>query len=295
MKIGVIGSINVDLVVEMDKFVSKGETIIGNDFQLFMGGKGANQATMIKALNDSIVFCGAVGNDVYSEKVSAHFNSIGIVKDFLLHKSGSTGLAIIQLVQGDNAIVVIPGVNNIISEKDVDHFLEKNPEIQFMVLQLEIKFDIVKYIIQKCKELQIKVILNPAPATKLVEDIIESVDYLIPNETETELIFNNTDYLEVVTNYKEKVIVTLGEKGVVFWDKNENVPKVIPANKINVVDTTGAGDSFVAGFAVGLFSQLSIEDSIKLGINVASMTCESMGAQGAFFRIKDKYKSKETL
>lgn len=293
MKIGVIGSINVDLVVGLDKFVRKGETLIGNDIQLYMGGKGANQATMIKALSDSIIFCGAVGNDVYAEKVSTHFDSIGLSKDFIQHKMGSTGLAIIQLVEGDNAIVVVPGVNNSFSKQDVDHFLESNPEIHIMVLQLEINFDIVKYIIKKCKELDIKVILNPAPAAKLDQNVIDDVDYLIPNETETELIFGSNDYHDVVSTYKGKVLVTLGEKGVIFWDKHENVPKIVPANKIKVVDTTGAGDSFVAGFAVGLLNQLDLQSSIKLGIDVASMTCESMGAQSAIFKIKDKFKTKE--
>lgn len=295
MKIGVIGSINVDLVVGMDKFVRKGETLIGNDIQLYMGGKGANQATMIKALEDSIVFCGAVGNDVYAEKVSTHFDSIGLSREFINHKKGSTGLAIIQLVEGDNAIIVVPGVNNKFNETDVDNFLKSNPDIHVVVLQLEINFDIVKYIIRKCKELNIKVILNPAPAAKLDQEIIESIDYLIPNETETELIFNTNDYFEVVAEHKGKVLITLGEKGVIFWDKYENVPKIVPANKINVVDTTGAGDSFVAGFAVGLINNLDLRDSVKLGIDVASLTCESMGAQGAFFKIRDKFKNKETL
>lgn len=290
MKIGVIGSINIDLVLKLERFMRKGETVIGKDFQLHMGGKGANQATMMTSLVDSVIFCGAVGNDAYAAKVLSHFEAIGLQRDFIYRKEGNTGLALIQLVEGDNAIAVVPGVNNMFTREDIDNFFEKNDDIGVVVLQLEINFDVVEYIITKCHNNGIKVILNPAPAKDIDKNLIDKVHYLIPNETEAELIFKTNDYKSIVEDNLGKVIITLGDKGVIFWDSNENVPKIIPARKINVVDTTGAGDSFIAGFSVGLIKNMSISEAIELGIEVASLTCESMGAQGAFERIKKEIK-----
>lgn len=290
MKIGVIGSINIDLVLRLERFMRKGETVIGQDFQLHMGGKGANQATMMTSLIDSVIFCGAVGNDAYADKALSHFAAIGLQKDFIYQKEGNTGLALIQLVEGDNAIAVVPGVNNLFTREDIDNFFEKNKDIEIVVLQLEINFDIVEHIITKCHNNGIKVILNPAPAKDIDKSIIEKVHYLIPNETEAELIFKTNDYKSIVKDNLGKVIITLGDNGVIFWDSVENVPKIIPDKKINVLDTTGAGDSFIAGFSVGLIKNMSISAAIELGIVVASLTCESMGAQGAFERIKKEIK-----
>lgn len=290
MKIGVIGSINIDLVVKLNQFLKKGETIIGSDFQLHMGGKGANQASMIRSLVDSVVFCGAVGDDIYAEKVMGHFKKLGISHEFIKHKKGNTGLAMIQLVSGDNAIAVIPGVNNKINKEDIDDFIDSNGDLKIIVLQLEINYDAIEYIVNKCSSLGITIILNPAPAREISKAILDKIDYLIPNESEAQFLFKTDNYYEIVEEYKGKVLITLGEKGVIFWDKYENVPKIIPAHEINVVDTTGAGDSFVAGFSVGILKNKDIKDCIELGITLASLTCESMGAQGAYERIKKEIK-----
>jgi ribokinase len=142
-------------------------------------------------------------------------------------------------------------------------------------------------LIDKAFALGIKVILNPAPAVNLNPDIVDKVAFLIPNETEAEAIFKTNDLDEIVKQNQGKVIITLGKKGVMYL--NGNVPKIIPAQKINVVDTTGAGDSFVAGFTSGIAGGLSVEEAINKGINVASITCQFLGAQTSYKKVKEVY------
>ncbi len=132
--------------------------------------------------------------------------------------------------------------------------------------------------------------MNPAPAIDLDESIIENVEYLIPNETEAETIFKSNDLESIVKEYKGKVIITLGENGVMYY--KDNLVKVEPSNKITVVDTTGAGDSFVAGFTSGIANNLDIQNAIKKGIAIASITCEHLGAQTSYAVLKEKTKWK---
>jgi ribokinase len=292
MKIGIIGSINVDLMIKLNNFMSKGVTTFTENFELMMGGKGANQAVMLRSLNDNVSFCGAVGNDVYATSLVNYFNKKGLKTDYIFKKNSNTGLAIIQIVKQDNSIAVVPGANNLITKKDIDKFLQGNPDLKVVVSQLEINFSAVEYLIGKCKEKSIPIILNPAPGKKISKNLIEKVDYLIPNETEAKLIFNSEDFNKLVNKYKEKLIITLGSKGVLYYNKKKSKAELIPAQKIKVVDTTGAGDSFVAGFASGVVKGSTIAESIKLGIEIASLTCQVMGAQGAYELVKNKYNSK---
>ncbi len=292
MKIAVVGSINTDLVYTTDKAPSKGETLFGNDFKILNGGKGANQAVSISALEDDVIFLGALGNDVFGKQYFEYLISLGLNGNVLTKKSNS-GLAIIQLADNDNSIVVIKGANDLITKNDIDLFFDNNPSIEILVAQLEINYDTNKYLIRKAKDLGIRIILNPAPAIDLDESIIESVEYLIPNETEAEAIFKNKNPESIVGKYKGKVIITLGENGVMYYMNNKVI--VEPSDKITVIDTTGAGDSFVAGFTSGIANNLSIQNAIKRGIKIASITCKHLGAQTSYSVLKEikKWKNKE--
>ncbi len=287
MKIAVVGSINTDLVYTIDKAPSKGETLFGNDFKILNGGKGANQAVILSALEDDVLFLGALGNDVFGKQYLEHLISLGLNGNVTTKESNS-GLAVIQLADNDNSIVVIKGANDLISKKDIDLFFDINPSIEILVAQLEININTSEYMFKKAKKLGIKIILNPAPAIDLDESIIENVEYLIPNETEAETIFKSNDLESIVKKYKGKVIITLGENGVMYY--KDKVVKVEPSNKITVVDTTGAGDSFVAGFTSGIANNLDIQNAIKKGIAIASITCEHLGAQTSYAVLKEKTK-----
>jgi len=284
MKIGVVGSINIDMMYTLEQFLKKGETLFGDNFQVLMGGKGANQAVMLSALNDNVVFLGAVGNDDFAERALHHLESKNVKVDFISKKEKNTGLAIIQIVHGDNSIAVIPGANTLIKKEEIDRFLSKNHDLELVVSQLEINIDAVNYLIDQCHAKRIPIILNPAPAQPLSDEIIEKVDFLIPNETETEYLFHTDDFEGLVKRYAGKLLITMGSRGVMYFDGN--VPIIVPSEKLNVVDTTGAGDSFVAGFATGIGNHLNMRNAVELGIKVASMTCMCMGAQGAYERVR---------
>ena len=290
MKIGVVGSINVDMVYSLPKFLKLGETLMGSNFQLLMGGKGANQAVMTSALVDDVVFLGAVGKDSFGTNAIANLTSKGVGVENISLKDNSTGLAIIQLVNGENSIAVIPGANLDIQKSEIDHFLDQHPDLGLVISQLEINIDAIIHLVDQCKARHISIILNPAPAQKLSSDLIDKVDYLIPNENETEFLFNSQDYEKLVTDFAGKLIITLGSKGVMYYDQQKAV--ISPSQKIEVVDTTGAGDSFVAGFAAGISKKLGIKAAVELGIEIASLTCISMGAQGAYERVKKEHYEK---
>lgn len=284
MRIAVIGSINVDLMYKIEKKIDDGETMFAKQYDILDGGKGANQAVMLSALSDNTVFLGAIGNDSFSMNSIKNLEDKNLDINDIVIKDGNTGLAIIEVFNNNNTIVVFPGVNMMLSKEDVDKFLEKYQDIEVMVLQLEIKMDVVEHIVNSCYSKNIMIILNPAPATSLSSEVIEKIDYLIPNETETIHIFGNDNYEELVKKYKGKLIITLGEEGVMFY--NGKTSERIEAKKIVVSDTTGAGDSFVAGFAKSISKKIPLKESIENGIYIASLACLCFGAQTAYEVVK---------
>lgn len=283
MKVAVIGSINVDVIYHVDRMPVKGETLFGNSYEMKNGGKGANQGVILSALEDDVLFFGAVGKDVYGEQSLENFKNLGLNGNVLI-KEGNSGLAIIQITNQDNSIVVFKGTNDLINTNDIDTFFDNNKDIEVIVSQLEINIEAVKYMIRKAHSLGIKVILNPAPALYLEEEVVSLVDYLIPNETEAELLFGTSDLEAIIEKGQGKVLITHGSKGVLYYD---NGVKLAPAQDIDVVDTTGAGDSFVAGFTSGIMRNLPIKKAVERGIEVASITCMHLGAQTSYQKVKE--------
>lgn len=284
MKIGVIGSINVDLVYQLNSPLQLGETRFADTYDVLDGGKGANQAVLLKALHDSTVFLGAIGSDAMGAKAKKSLNQKALADDVLMHDD-PTGLAVIQLTEGENQIVVFPGANLTITPTDVDTFFQNHPDLDFLVTQLETNHDGVAYALKTAHQKGIKTILNPAPAPEAFDlDLLKSIDYLIPNEHEIMAIFGNVPMDTVLTEYPEKVIVTLGKEGVKYATGETIVH--VPAQPIDVIDTTGAGDSFIAGFVSALAQQKSLKAAVEKGIVVASLTCQRMGAQGAYAELK---------
>ncbi len=284
MKIGVIGSINVDLVYQLNSPLQLGETRFADTYEVLDGGKGANQAVLLKALHDSTVFLGAIGPDAMGAKAKKSLEQKALVSDVLTHDD-PTGLAVIQLTKGENQIVVFPGANLTITPNDVDHFFETHPDLDFLVTQLETNHDGITYALKTAHQKGIKTVLNPAPAPETFDlELIPSIDYLIPNEHEILAIFGNVPIETVLTQYPEKVIVTLGKDGVKYASEETIIH--VPAQTIDVIDTTGAGDSFIAGFVSALAQQKPLKAAVEKGIVVASLTCQRMGAQGAYAELK---------
>ncbi|QVK20877.1 ribokinase [Mycoplasmatota bacterium] len=285
MNIVVVGSINTDLITISDKFPKIGETITGNDFTTLPGGKGANQAVGAAKLGTEVLFVGCVGNDSNGELSLNNFKNENVNTDYVKKIDGvPSGIAQITVAEGDNSIIVVSGANNEVTKELVKNNLSAFDNAKIVLLQLEIPLETVEYVTEVCNERGIKVILNPAPAVDLDLELIEKVDYLTPNEIELEMIFN--DSMEnVLKQYPNKVIMTSGDKGV-YYHNGDSIVNV-PGFKVDVVDTTGAGDSFNGALAYGLFNNFNLKKAIEIANLVASKTVQKIGAQTAMPYLED--------
>ncbi|WP_288550333.1 ribokinase [uncultured Brachyspira sp.] len=272
-KILVIGSINKDLVVNTLRFPKEGETILGNNFYTTNGGKGANQACAIGKLGGDVSMLGAVGNDNFAKDLSDALSSNNVnINNLLIKDNVSTGIAVITVTNdGANHIIVVQGANALITKDDVKEDLISSFDI--IVMQLEIPLEIAKYAASIAKKLGKTVVLNPSPAVKLDRDFLSCVDILIPNETEIDII-GGVDY--VLECGVKNIILTLGADGCELITKQNR--KHFDAYKVNVVDTTAAGDSFLGGVVRMIADDKTIEEAIEFATKVSNITVTRKGA-----------------
>lgn len=272
-KILVIGSINKDLVVNTLRFPKEGETILGNNFYTTNGGKGANQACAIGKLGGDVSMLGAVGNDNFAKDLSDALSSNNVnINNLLIKDNVSTGIAVITVTNdGANHIIVAQGANALITKDDIKEKLIASFDI--IVMQLEIPLEIAKYAASIAKKLGKTVVLNPSPAIKLDKDFLSCVDILIPNETEIDII-GGVDY--VLECGVKNIILTLGADGCELITKQNR--KHFDAYKVNVVDTTAAGDSFLGGVVRMIADDKTIEEAIEFATKVSNITVTRKGA-----------------
>lgn len=279
MKIGVVGSINMDLVVVADRIPNKGETIIGRELQYNAGGKGSNQAVAIARLGGDVVMFGKVGNDEHGKKLIQKMNENGVETKFIqVDTTADTGLALITVGDHDNAIVVLPGANQFVDIAYIDAIQAELLSCDFIVLQHEIPLATNEYVVKLCKKHHIKTLLNPAPAAQLNEELIDLVDFITPNEHEAALLFGSANVEEMMLRYPEKLIVTQGSQGIACATKTSGVIQV-PSRKSNVVDTTGAGDTFNGAFVYAYTSGYAVVDALRFANVAAGLSTEMTGAQ----------------
>lgn len=277
-KIVVIGSINVDLVFTSDKRPQAGETVMGKTFSLIPGGKGANQAVAASKLGADTYMIACVGNDSNGEFSLKNLNDMGVnTRGVKIVDEVPTGLANIIVADNDNSIIVIPGANFAIGNDLIDENKNLILLADMVLLQLEIPMEVVEYVVDICFENKVRVLVNPAPAAPLKKSLIDRATYITPNEHELKLIFDNLDTDEVLKKYPNKLIVTMGSKGVKYHDGKEI--RVIPSNKVDVVDTTGAGDTFCGALAAALVRGDSIRDAIIFANKAAAFAVTKLGAQ----------------
>lgn len=278
-KITVVGSISTDFIVSTDRRPEVGETVEGKGFNTAFGGKGANQAVVAARLGKETHMVGAVGGDEFAERLLDNLKenhiSVNNVERVTHLPSGS---ALITLADGDNSIIYVPGANAKVTTKEIDKAANDIQESDMVLVQNETPQSTVDYLINKCSEWEISILLNPAPARKISQEYVEAVNYLTPNETEFALLFPNQSMEEVLERYPDKLMITLGEKGVVYHD-GEKVVTVPSYHVKKVVDTTGAGDTFNGAFAVARTSGLSMEQSIKFANLAAAVSIQKKGAQ----------------
>lgn len=280
MKISVVGSINMDMNILAERIPLKGETILGSDINYKPGGKGANQAVAMARLGAKVSFFGCIGNDDNGNKVIENLSNENIdTSNISTITNVPTGIAIITIGENDNTIVVVPGANEYVTKGYVDSVKEEILNSDLVVLQNEIPLETTEYVIDICHENNIEVLLNPAPAFKVKKEVVEKVTYLTPNEHEAKLIFGDNKILdEMLVEYPNKLIVTLGDKGVGFAE-DVNTVKILPTRKANVVDTTGAGDTLNGAFAVKVIEYKNIEKALQFANIAASLSTEKLGAQ----------------
>lgn len=290
----VVGSLNMDLVVRTERIPRPGETILGDDFRTIPGGKGANQAVAAARLGARVSMVGCVGQDAFGqtlldglrrERVNvAHVHQLA---------DAPTGVAMITVeASGQNSIVVASGANMLMTSQQVTEALTALAPFQVLVMQLESPLGAVSMAARQARSLDAHVILNPAPARSLPAEFLQAVHILIPNESETELLtgqaVSSLSQAQVASQSllrqgPEAVIITLGSRGALVATKDGDMEHLAP-HTVDVVDTTAAGDAFVAGVAVGVGEGMSLVEAAQLGNAAGALVVTRMGAQPAMPR-----------
>lgn len=286
-KIAVIGSVNVDRFIEMTRFPDSGETVKANELALMFGGKGANQAVAARKLESEVTFFGTTGVDDAAVKVTENFKKYGVNTEYIQRVSeANTGSAYVFSDESDNRIILIEGANQYTNKQYLQDNIDAILRHDIFLIQFEIPFESIEYIIPILKKHNKVIILDPAPAQEMSSSMINNCTYLLPNEHEVDILFNdNEDFSEKVRRYPNKLIVTNGEKGVFHSDGHKVINT--PSIPTEVVDTTGAGDTFAGAFAVGIAEGKSVQESIKIGIKAASFAISKQGAQTGMPNRKD--------
>jgi len=285
-KILVIGSLNMDLVSHVPHLPRGGETISSLKFQKNPGGKGANQAAAAAKLGADVAMIGKVGHDDYGKQLLETLREAG-VDTAGIQQEGTTGMAFINVSsEGENNIVLVPGANHTLTKSDINKLSGMMDQSDFILMQLEIPLDVVEYVIKLADEKNKQVILNPAPAQTLEQALLSKVHTLVPNETELNILTGmpTTTHEEITQAAQtllntgvKKLIVTMGEKGSYLIEKEKQVH--IPAYHVKAVDTTAAGDSFIAAFATGLAKGMEDVDAAKFAAKVSAIVVTKEGAQ----------------
>lgn len=291
----VIGSLNMDLVVNVDTMPKPGQTLLGGNFKEVPGGKGANQAVAMARLGGKVSMIGKVGNDSFGKTLINALNNDNVNTNHIHTANCSTGVAFITVDKNaQNAIVVAPGANFELSKDDIDKNIDCIKNSDIVVIQLETPLETVKYALQIAKDLNKYTILNPAPAIKLNDDIIKNVDLLTPNETELEIISEmkieskddiNKAAKKMIEKGIKELIVTLGSKGSLYINEEKSFFK--SAYKVEAVDTTAAGDSFTGALAVALSNNKNIAEAMDFASKVGALSVMKEGAQSSLPTLKD--------
>ena len=294
-KILVIGSLNMDHIVHVPHMVKQGETILAEDDLRFVpGGKGANQAYAIGKLGGDVCMLGKVGKDEAGKSMLQNLSEVAVDTSKIELSDASTGTAWICVnEEGDNSIVVIPGANKQVDIPYIEKNLSEIQKSELLILQLEIPVETVCFAAKEAKQRGKLVILDPAPAKAgLPAELFSYVDILKPNETELAILTGmdaSTKVEDMVKElrklYKGTLVVSMGEKGVLIDDGERS--SRLPARKTTVVDTTAAGDSFVAGMALKLVENKSLEEAIEYAQKLASIVVSRSGAQSSIPTAKE--------
>lgn len=290
-RVAVVGSANVDLITFNDAFPRPGETIFGKRFDLGFGGKGANQAVAARRCGAAVSMVANVGSDLFGPATITNFQSLGIDAGHVRIAEGtSTGVAPIFVdASGQNRILVVKGANETLSAQDVDDAAADLRQSDTILSQFEIPLDTVYHTVQFAALNKIRCIVNPAPALHFDFAKIATADYFVPNESEAEAITgipvqtledarNCADFL--LAQGLARVVITLGERGSLL--ATSKACELIPACKVDAVDSTGAGDAFIGSFAVFLAEGFTDQEALTRASLYAALSTTRAGTQKSF-------------
>ncbi|MGW8316502.1 MAG: ribokinase [Bacteroidales bacterium] len=294
-KILVVGSSNTDLIIRVPEIPRPGETLLGGEFSTFPGGKGGNQAVAASRAGGEVVFITSVGEDTYGEESIKGYKHDHIeTENIKICKNTPSGVAMITVSdKGENSIAVASGANALLEPGDLEDARGSFEEAAVMLIQLEIPLATVARAVELCRDLATRVILNPAPAAMLPDELLSGIDIITPNETETEKLTGITvleegDALEASEILHGKgiptVIITMGEAGAFLSDRPSGLRKMIRGFSVGAVDSTAAGDVFNGQLAVALTEGKSLEEAVVLANAAAALSVQKLGAQSSIPR-----------
>lgn len=271
----IVGSINMDLTIMTEKVPMQGETVLGNSFATYPGGKGANQAVAAARLGADVNMIGAVGNDPFGRELLEHLKTEEInIEGIMPDSENPTGIANIILSEDDNRIIVASGANMDVDAVLVDKHLQLIKQSDVVLLQLEIPMETVVYTLEVAREYDVPVIVNPAPYQDFPQGVLTGFAYVTPNEIEAEAMKADPLY----DSMHQKIIMTQGDKGVQYVENGAE--QFLLGYSVSVKDTTGAGDTFNGAFAAEIGAGASVTEAVKFANAAAALSVTKVGAQG---------------
>lgn len=294
-KIVVIGSSNTDMTVVADRLPVPGETVLGGKFAMGQGGKGANQAVAAQRLGGDVTFICKLGRDIFGENAIQEYKKDGMDTSKIMYSDQPSGVALISVdTHAENCIVVASGANGDITVDDIEANRKEIEEAAILLLQLEIPVEAVVRAAKIGHEAGVCVVLNPAPACDLPEEIYQYLSLIIPNQTEIALMTgieanDEEGAAKAVEALQAKgtkdVIVTMGSKGSMVY--HEGQATFVPSRKVNAVDTTAAGDTYCGGLCVALSEGKDIIEAARFATASSALTVQKRGAQDSIPYRKD--------
>lgn len=287
-KLTVLGSINADHVISVPHFAKPGETLTGYGYHINYGGKGANQAVAAARLGAQVSLIGCIGDDDIGREMKRAFEKDGIDTQAIVSVSGeTTGIAMIQVADsGENSIVISAGANAALNESLVEAFSRQIIEADYLLMQLETPLNAIIKAAKLAKQQGTRVVLNPAPAQPLPDELLAYVDIITPNETEAELLtgVTVTDEKSAVESARvfhakgiPTVLITLGSKGVYVSEQGNG--RIIAGFRVEAKDTTAAGDTFNGGLITALLEHKAMAEAIRFAHAAAAISVTRKGAQ----------------
>lgn len=287
-KIVVIGSSNTDLVVKTARMPEPGETILGGTFMMTGGGKGANQAVAVARLGGDVTFIAKVGKDLFGDGAVAAYERENLnPRTILRDDTAPSGVALITVDgNGENCIVVVPGANNALTTADIDRQRTEIESAEYLLMQLEIPIEVVEYAARMAYDAGVKVVLNPAPAASLSDELLAKIDILTPNRTEGQMLtgieiddWQSAERAAFALARKgvANVVITLGSLGALVCDGT--ICERIPAHKVTAVDTTAAGDTFNGAMCVALSEGKTLSEAVRFASAASALSVTRLGAQ----------------